>query len=186
MRRQRQPTVSGARIDRGVGCCSPGPERRRAQRAAATGFDPNRPAERRVTMTTQDNAKVVRQMFDAWNAHDPERLVKLLEEKYVSESDTNPGAQTGRDAARQLMTTYVRAFPDLHFDVTQVLSEGEFVVARWTVKGTHRGELMGIPPTNRCAVTNGCSVTQLKNGKAVHAWVYWDTGHLMRQLGLAK
>ena len=135
---------------------------------------------------TQDNVKIVRQMFDAWNAHDPDRLLKFLDEKFVSESDTNPGARTGRDAARQTMMTYVKAFPDLHFDVAQTVAEGEFVVSRWTATGTHRGELMGIPPTNRRAVTNGCSVAQIKNGRAVHDWIYWDTGHLLRQLGVAK
>ena len=137
-------------------------------------------------MSTQDNVKVVRHMFDAWNAHDPERLAKLLDEKFVSESDTNAGPLVGRDAARESMTMYVKAFPDLHFEVSQTLAEGEFVVARWTAKGTHRGDLMGIAPTNRRAHTNGCSVTHVKNGKAVHDWIYWDTGNLFRQLGIAK
>jgi predicted ester cyclase len=50
--------------------------------------------------------------------------------------------------------------------------------------GTQRGELMGIKPTNRRTVTHGCSVGQIKNGKAVHDWIYWDTGHLLRQLGV--
>jgi steroid delta-isomerase-like uncharacterized protein len=135
---------------------------------------------------TQDNVKIVRQMFDAWNAHDPDRLLKFLDEKFVSESDTNPGARAGRDAARQTMMTYVKAFPDLHFEVSQTVAEGEFVVSRWTATGTHRGDLMGIPPTNRRAVTNGCSVAQIKNGRAVHDWIYWDTGHMLKQLGVQK
>jgi predicted ester cyclase len=55
---------------------------------------------------------------------------------------------------------------------------------RWTAKGTHRGTLMGIAPTNRATVTRGCTVTQYKNGKGVHDWIYWDTGNLLRQLGV--
>jgi len=55
---------------------------------------------------------------------------------------------------------------------------------RTTATGTHRGELMGIKPTNRRTVTHGCSVKQLKNDKAVHDCIYWDTGHLLRQLGV--
>jgi steroid delta-isomerase-like uncharacterized protein len=82
------------------------------------------------------------------------------------------------------MMTYVRAFPDLHIEIAQTLAEGDFVVSRWTATGTHRGELMGLPPTNRRAVTNGCSVTQMKNGKAAHEWLYWDSGHLLKQLGV--
>jgi steroid delta-isomerase-like uncharacterized protein len=136
--------------------------------------------------TTQENVKTVRQIFDAWNGHDPERLVKLLDEKYVSESDTHPATLTGRESARQFMMLYVKAFPDLHIDVAQILAEGDFVVARWTAAGTHRGDLMGIPPTNRRTVTNGCSVVQVKNSKATHEWLYWDTGHLLKQLGVTK
>jgi steroid delta-isomerase-like uncharacterized protein len=135
---------------------------------------------------TQDNVKLVRQMFDAWNGHDPDRLLKLLDEKYMSESDTLPSPIHGRDGARQFMQVYVKAFPDLHIDVTQILTDSDYVVARWTAKGTHRGELMGIPPTNRRAITNGCSVVQVRAGKVIHEWLYWDTGHLLKQLGVSK
>jgi steroid delta-isomerase-like uncharacterized protein len=137
-------------------------------------------------MPTQDNIKIVRQVFEAWNAHDPERYAKLLDEKWALESDTVPATLNGRDAARQFMQIYVTAFPDLHFELPQVLGEGDFVVTRWTATGTHRGDLMGIPPTQRRVVTRGCSVSQVKNGKVAHDWNYWDTGHLLKQLGVMK
>ncbi len=66
-----------------------------------------------------------------------------------------------------------------------MLGDGNFVVTRWTTTGTQRGELMGIKPTNRRAVTHGCSVSQIKDGKPVHDWIYWDTGYLLRQLGVS-
>lgn len=135
-------------------------------------------------MAQQDNIQIVRNIFEAWNKHDPDRLGKLLDEKHVFESDTIPAALTGREAGRQFMQMYVSAFPDLHFDIDQVFGEGDFVTARWTGRGTHRGELMGIGPTNRRTVTRGCTVVQIKGGKAVHEWIYWDTGHLLRQLGV--
>ena len=137
-------------------------------------------------MSTQDNLKVVRNVFDAWNAHDPERYVKLLDEKHVIESDTIPASMTGRDSARQFMKIYVSAFPDLRFTIDQMLAEGDFVVTRWTATGTHRGELMGIAPTGRRTVTRGCTVGEIKNGHAVRDWVYWDTGHLLKQLGVLQ
>jgi hypothetical protein len=45
---------------------------------------------------------------------------------------------------------------------------------------------MGIPPTNRQAVTRGCTVGQFRNGKSVHDWIYWDTANLLGQLGVAS
>ncbi len=109
---------------------------------------------------------------------------ELLDERHVVESDTLPAPLTGRDAGRQFIQMYVSAFPDLHFDIDPIFGHGDFVATRWTATGTHRGELMGIKPTNRRTVTHGCSVGQLKNGKAVHDWIYWDTGYLLRQLGV--
>jgi steroid delta-isomerase-like uncharacterized protein len=79
---------------------------------------------------------------------------------------------------------YVRAFPDLHFEIEQILASADYVITRWRATGTHGGELMGIPPTNRGAVTHGCTVTEVKNGKMAREWVYWDTGNLLRQLGV--
>lgn len=135
-------------------------------------------------MNRQDSIQIVRSIFEAWNRHDPDRYAKLLDEKHVVESDTLPASLTGREAGRQFMQMYVSAFPDLHFDIDQIFGEGDFVTTRWTAKGTHRGELMGIAATNRQTVTRGCSVSQIKDGRAVHDWIYWDTGHLLRQLGV--
>jgi steroid delta-isomerase-like uncharacterized protein len=135
-------------------------------------------------MAQHDAIQTVRSIFEAWNKHDPDRYVKLLDEKHVIESDTLPAALTGREAGRQFMQMYVSAFPDLHFEVDQIFGEGEFVATRWTATGTHRGELMGIPPTSRRTTTRGCSVSQVRSGKVVRDWIYWDTGHLLRQLGV--
>ena len=57
-------------------------------------------------------------------------------------------------------------------------------MTRYTATGTHRGDLMGIAPTNRRAETHGCTIAEIKNGKIIRSWIYWDTGHLLRQLGI--
>ena len=100
------------------------------------------------------------------------------------ETDTLPAPVNGRDAAGQTMRMYITAFPDLHFSVDQLLPSGDYVVTRYTATGTHRGDLMGIPPTNRRAETHGCTIAEIKNGKIVHTRAFWDTGHLLRQLGV--
>ena len=82
------------------------------------------------------------------------------------------------------MKVYVTAFPDLRLDTEQMLAKDDFVVTRWRATGTHNGPLMSIPPTNRKVVTHGCTVSQYRNGRPAHDWIYWDTGNLMRQLGV--
>ena len=135
-------------------------------------------------MSEQANVQIARDGWDAWNAHDVNAWLKILDEKHVWETDTLPAPLIGRDAAGQAMRMYLAAFPDLRFTVDQLLSSGDYVVSRYTATGTHRGDLMGIPPTNRHAETHGCTVAEIKNGKAVRTWGYWDTGHLLRQLGI--
>ncbi len=136
-------------------------------------------------MSEQVNLQVVRKSFEAWNAHDGDRLVALLDEGFISESDTLAAPVRGREAQRQVMEMYVRAFPDLHFEIEQLLASGEYVISRWHVIGTHKGELMGIPPTNRRGEgIHGCTVGELKNGKIAREWVYWDVASLLRQLGV--
>jgi len=141
--------------------------------------------KRRTPMSDQDNLRVARQGFDAWNAHDSNSFVKLIAEDYIAESDTQPAPLRGRDGARQSMEMYIKAFPDLHFHIEQMIASDECVVTRWHATGTHKGELMGIPPTGRRGEgIRGCTVSQYRNGKVVHEWLYWDVATLLRQIGV--
>jgi steroid delta-isomerase-like uncharacterized protein len=135
-------------------------------------------------MAEQENLRLARESIEAWSAHDPNRLTKIVDEKFVAESDTLPANIDGPQGLAQFMSVYVTAFPDLHFEIQQQLADGDFVVTRWVATGTHQGVLMGIPPTGRRAVTQGCTVSQFRGGKDVHDWIYWDSGNLLRQLGV--
>ena len=135
-------------------------------------------------MPEQQNLQLARESIEAWSAHDPSRLAKIVDEKFVAESDTLPARINGSEELAQFMSVYVTAFPDLRFEIEQQLADGDFVVTRWIATGTHRGALMGIQPTNRRAVTHGCTVSEFRNSKGVHDWIYWDSGNLLRQLGV--
>jgi len=131
-----------------------------------------------------DSMDIAREVIKAWNAHDPDGVARLVSNDYVSESDTLPAPLRGPEAVRQVVQMYLHAFPDLHFEIEQVFSSGNYVTLRWRATGTHRGELMGIAPTNRPAETHGCTVEEVRDGKIVREWAYWDTGSLLRQLGV--
>jgi steroid delta-isomerase-like uncharacterized protein len=135
-------------------------------------------------MSEQENVRLARETIDAWNAHDPNRLAKIIDETFVAESDTLPASVNGSQGLAQFMSVYVTAFPDLRFEIEQQFGDGDFAVTRWLATGTHDGALMGIAPTHRRARTHGCTVSEFRNGKAVHDWIYWDSGNLLRQLGV--
>jgi ketosteroid isomerase-like protein len=65
-------------------------------------------------MSEQENLGMVRESFEAFNAHDAGRFAALLDEAYVWESDTLPAPLMGPEAARQGAQIYLTAFPDLH------------------------------------------------------------------------
>lgn len=132
----------------------------------------------------EDNLRIVRKSTAAWNAHDVGAWASLLDEAYVWETDTLPAPVKGREAARQTMAMYLKAFPDLHLDVEQTIASGSYVIQRWRSSGTHQGEFAGIAPTNRKGGVHGCTITELKRGRIVRAWGFWDSAHLLRQLGV--
>jgi steroid delta-isomerase-like uncharacterized protein len=134
-------------------------------------------------MAEQDTVTIARKLFETWNSHDQDAYAKLLASEYVSNSDTLPAPVRGPAAAQETMRNYVTAFPDLTVTIEAVFASGDAATVRWLAKGTHRGELMGIAPTQRRVETRGCSVLEIRNGKVTHQWIYWDTGHLLRQLG---
>jgi hypothetical protein len=64
-----------------------------------------------------------------------------------------------------------------------MLAEGDRVVTRWTARGTHRGELMGIPPTGKPVTMTGITINRLEGGKVVEDWTVFDQLGLLQQLG---
>jgi steroid delta-isomerase-like uncharacterized protein len=77
-----------------------------------------------------------------------------------------------------------RSFPDLTFTITDTISEKDEVVLHWNVSGTHRGEFLGVPPTNQKATVAGTSIYRIEEGRIVEEWVNWNLMSLMEQLGM--
>jgi steroid delta-isomerase-like uncharacterized protein len=75
------------------------------------------------------------------------------------------------------------AFPDLQFTMEDQIADGDKVVHRLTATGTHRGEFMGIPPTDKRVRVTGVNINQFVDGKIVEAWGFMDMMGLMQQLG---
>jgi len=79
-----------------------------------------------------------------------------------------------------------RAFPDLHFTADVVVSDGQFVVGRWTMTGTNTGtfDLFGLPPTGRPVTMTGQEIFRAHDGKFAEVWHQEDAPGMLRQLGL--
>jgi predicted ester cyclase len=84
---------------------------------------------------------------------------------------------------KQSMGEFYSAFPDSHFTIDDMVAEGDKVVVRWTMTGTHKGEFGGISPTNKKVTIWGIYIDRIAGGKAVETWERFDTLGLMQQLG---
>ena len=95
-----------------------------------------------------------------------------------------PGLPPGPEGSKQLVMVYRNAFPDVQFTIDEQIAEGDKVVTRWTARGTHKGELAGIPPTGKSATVTGMGVDRIVNGKIVESWGVFDQFGMLQQLGV--
>jgi steroid delta-isomerase-like uncharacterized protein len=91
----------------------------------------------------------------------------------------------GAEEAKQFIATYKSVFPDLRVTVEDEIAEGDKVVTRWTLRGTHQGEIEEFgPPTGRQVEMKGISISRIQGGKIVEEWNSYDNLGVMQQLGL--
>ena len=134
-------------------------------------------------MSEMDNRRIVEEAIAALNAHDLDRYLKFHADSYAWDFDAFPTPVRGHEAVRQAIGVYFTAFPDLHFEIEQIIASGDYVVGRWRVTGTHKGEFNGIAPTNRQVSGRGCTVSEIKNGQFAKSATYSDQLALLQQLG---
>ena len=134
---------------------------------------------------SEQNKTVVRRLFDElWNKGNLLVADELIAPTYLHHDDSTPDLGKGPEGEKKRVNFYRTAFHDLRLNIEDLLAEGETVVARWSCRGVHKGELNGIAPTNKQFAITGVTICRLANGKIVEGFVNWDALGLMRQLGV--
>ena len=132
----------------------------------------------------EDNKTVVRRIYEEiWNQRNLGAADELAAANFVSHDPASPDFGRGPEAVKRMVKYYTDAFPDTHFVIDDMVSEGDRVVTRWTVRGTHKGRLGDLAPTNRQVTVQGIDITRVSGGKAQELWNSWDALGMMRQLG---
>jgi steroid delta-isomerase-like uncharacterized protein len=138
-----------------------------------------------AAQTTSNKATFAR-FHDAMNAGDAEVISKTIDEIVepgVLFHTPLPMDAAGAQAVKQVWAVLLRAFPDLHVAVEDVIAEADKVVSRNTVTGTHQGEYRGLPPTGRSVTYNEIFIFRFADGRIVEIWGVVDVFSQMRQLG---
>jgi len=133
-------------------------------------------------VSAEENKALIRRWGELWNAGDAAAIAELVAPDYVRHDPNGPEVR-GPNAERQLVELYRAAFPDLRFTIEHLVAEGDLVVAHLTVRGTHRGELLGIPPTGTPITLAAMELYRIRDGKVAEQWVALDALGLLQQLG---
>jgi steroid delta-isomerase-like uncharacterized protein len=139
--------------------------------------------------TTEEvtNKATTERFDDALNSGDAERIFKTIDEVVAPDALIRtplPIEATGAELAKELFARLLRAYPDLHITIEDLIAEGDKVVSRNTVTGTHQGEYMGIPPTGNSVTYSEVIITRFADGRIVETWAVVDVLAQMRQLGV--
>jgi steroid delta-isomerase-like uncharacterized protein len=137
-------------------------------------------------MLSETNKTISRRFFEeAFGKGNLNVLDEIIASDHVN---SGPGAlpelPTGPQGAKQLVTVYRNAFPDVRFTIDEQIAEGDQVVTRWTADGTHQGELQGIPATGKSSTVTGIAVDRIVNGKIAESWGLFDQFGMLQQLGV--
>ena len=139
-------------------------------------------------MSSEGNRALGRRLIEeAWNQGKIELVDEILANDYAHHDPTDPDRRTREDYKQWLADTRT-AFPDLQIRVDDELVDGERIATRWTVTGTHQGDLVEatgtIPPTGRQITVTRITIARFANGKVVETWQAGDSLSFMMQLGL--
>jgi steroid delta-isomerase-like uncharacterized protein len=131
-----------------------------------------------------DHSATQRRLYDLLNAGDIEGFGALLSDDFVEHEET-PGLAPTKEGVMQFFRMYRAAFPDLRLDPEDVLASGDKVVTRGRATGTHRGELMGMPPTGKNVDVQLIDIMRFdEDGLVAEHWGVVDMLAMMQQLGV--
>ena len=135
-------------------------------------------------MSAETKAVARRFLEEVFNGGKLELVDELIDPGFVNHDAAQLGPQVGIEAAKANVARYREAFPDVYLAIEAQVAEGELVTTRWTGRGTHGGELLGIAPTGKQATVTGITIDRIVDGRIVESWTNWDTLGLLQQLGV--
>jgi steroid delta-isomerase-like uncharacterized protein len=132
---------------------------------------------------SEENKAIVRRIVqEIWNAGNLDLADELVSADYV-DNVAGSGSPVGPEGFKDAVNGVRAAFPDFTITINDMISEGDKVALVWTFIGTHKGELMGIAPTEKLIEFDGIYLYRFKDGKLVERSGKRDMFKLMSQLG---
>ncbi len=133
--------------------------------------------------SSEENKAAVRACFQAGTDGNLDALDAVISADYVLHDPGSPEEVRGVDRLKEMVGMYRSGVPDLRVTIEHQFTEGDYVATRFTARGTHEGEILGVPPTRRDVTIRGLTISRCRDGKIVEEWEVSDIFGLMRQIG---
>jgi steroid delta-isomerase-like uncharacterized protein len=135
-------------------------------------------------MSTEESKDIVRRFWSVWEEGSIDLVDELLAPDYVNRTPATPDQPTGPEGVKGVVGMFRSGMPDLKVVIEDMIAEGDKVAVRYTLEGTHEGELFGVPPTGRRLSIKSIAVERVSDGKIREHWRVTDSLDMMQQLGV--
>ena len=134
-------------------------------------------------MSIEENKAIVRRYQEIYNSNNLDALTEVVSEE-LHTPKIMPGIPSGIEGAKAAHQIMLAGFSDYQTVIDELIAEGDNVVARITMRGTHTGSFMGILATGKHVEFTGMYIARISNGKIVEHWGEEDGVSLLAQLGV--
>ena len=135
-------------------------------------------------MSAEENKAIVRRFLEGiFSQGNPDVVDELASPDFVVHDPSSEAGDVDAEGVKESIAWSHSAFPDLRVTIEDQVAEGDKVATRWTVRGTHRGEMMRAAPTGNQVTFTGTQIDYVSGGKMVESWSTWDTLGMLRQIG---
>lgn len=132
-------------------------------------------------MSTESNKNLIREYVDTWNRGEAQNLSRFWAPNMIHHTRT---LQQTCAEVEEVVSGFMSAFPDLHFDIDDMVAEGDRVVTRMTANATHSGPYVGFPATGKKINCSVFGIARIEHDKIVEHWGVTDELSMMAQIGL--
>jgi len=135
-----------------------------------------------------DRAKAISgRYFEAWNNADLELVDRTFASGFVIHDPASPmPLQMGPEGVKGRIIAYRKAIPDLVIEILDCIAEGEKVMTRWRLHGSHQGPFEGVTGMSGLVSVTGTTLHRIEGDRIVEQWVNWDADIFRRQMGLSR
>lgn len=136
--------------------------------------------------TPDNNKQIVRRFMDeCWSQGKLDSISELVAANCRLHDPVFPTLSSGADNLRRHIENCRSGFPDLRFTIDDTIAERDEVVVHWTGTGTHKGQFLGMSPTNKKVTVSGTTIFRIEGSKIVEEWSHWNLMSMMEQLGMS-